>query len=247
MKSLDRRPVVVPIDNARAMRRQRVPQLAPLQRATARVQGAQNGELTEGQSLALLGGPQRDDLAPLVNRHTGDAERGGHGTVGFEVREYCGFQHLRELTPVGNFPQLQRTCNMVVITSVNMKNNTLADRLTLAMKLARVSPTQLARDCELSSVAVHKWLSGKTVALRHETCLKAAAILRVNAEWLNTGRGDRSSETAREYHDVDVLLDLKTQLEGGLAVINSMLERQIARQQTAVTIRAPSARKKKRA
>jgi len=103
------------------------------------------------------------------------------------------------------------------------KPDTLAARLTLAMKAARVSSTQLQRACKVSAVAVHKWLSGQTIELRHGTCSKAAAFLGVNPAWLNYGRGPRGGKQARAYHELDALLQLRGQLEAGLRLCDSIM------------------------
>lgn len=68
--------------------------------------------------------------------------------------------------------------------------STLADRLRAAMAASGVSQAELARACSVKPPSVHGWLSGKSKFLRGENLLKAAAVLKVDQDWLATGRGE---------------------------------------------------------
>jgi transcriptional regulator with XRE-family HTH domain len=69
--------------------------------------------------------------------------------------------------------------------------NTIKDRLAEAMTERDVSASDLASHCGVSTVAVHKWLTGKTKQLKYDTCIKAAYLLKVSPDWLNFGKGPK--------------------------------------------------------
>lgn len=68
------------------------------------------------------------------------------------------------------------------------------DRLAEAMKDAKLSPADLARELKLSYQAVSKVLKGGQFGM--ENNLKAAKRLGVRSEWLATGKGPRLSPAA---------------------------------------------------
>jgi transcriptional regulator with XRE-family HTH domain len=107
-----------------------------------------------------------------------------------------------------------------------MESNTLAARLTQAMKRARISPPRLARECAVSQVAVHKWMTGATKRLRYDTCLRVANVLRVDPDWLNDGTPAKSTPDVIAYHhDVMVLIELKARMQEGMKAIDEILQR----------------------
>lgn len=53
----------------------------------------------------------------------------------------------------------------------------------------RPSQADLARAARIKPPSVSDWFTGRTKTLRGETLLAVASALRVNPEWLNTGRG----------------------------------------------------------
>ncbi len=65
----------------------------------------------------------------------------------------------------------------------------LDKRLSLAIKEANASKSELARACNVKPASVSDWLSGKSKSMRAEYALKAAAFLNVNPVWLSTGEG----------------------------------------------------------
>lgn len=106
---------------------------------------------------------------------------------------------------------------------------TLAGRLKLAMNRARINRKQLAEGCGVSGVAVHKWLSGSTGALRENTCAKAATVLGVSPQWLNTGEGPRRDDL-RDLRELDsVLLTMERQAEETLQALRKIIQRRRAR------------------
>lgn len=66
---------------------------------------------------------------------------------------------------------------------------TLAERLTLAIKHAKITKAELARRVGISAPSVNGWFSGKAKFLRGENLLAAAKGLGVNETWLATGKG----------------------------------------------------------
>lgn len=68
--------------------------------------------------------------------------------------------------------------------------STLADRIRAAMSASAVSQAELARACDVKPPSVNGWLSGKAKFLRGENLLKAAKALKVDQDWLATGRGE---------------------------------------------------------
>lgn len=68
--------------------------------------------------------------------------------------------------------------------------STLADRIRAAMSASGVSQAELARACDVKPPSVNGWLSGKAKFLRGENLLKAAKALKVDQDWLATGRGE---------------------------------------------------------
>lgn len=68
---------------------------------------------------------------------------------------------------------------------------TLQSRLKEAMRLAGVRQADLARACGVAQPSVSDWVTGKTKALEGQNLVRAAKRLRVNPEWLATGKGSR--------------------------------------------------------
>ncbi|MEH6435802.1 XRE family transcriptional regulator [Massilia sp. DD77] len=72
----------------------------------------------------------------------------------------------------------------------------LSERMKIAMQAAGVSQVELARACGVAPPSVHGWLSGKSKFLRGENLLQAARVLKVNQDWLATGKGGMALEEA---------------------------------------------------
>jgi transcriptional regulator with XRE-family HTH domain len=69
-------------------------------------------------------------------------------------------------------------------------NVTFADRLTLALSAAVMTPVKLAESLGVTVQAVSQVLSGSTKAMTAANCARAARILSVDAYWLATGDGE---------------------------------------------------------
>ena len=94
------------------------------------------------------------------------------------------------------------------------------------MHRAQISPSQLARACEVSPAAVSKWLNGETKRLQHSVALRVAGILRVDPDWLNSGATPVISDELLTYHhDVRLLVELKARMEADLRLIDELLKR----------------------
>lgn len=72
---------------------------------------------------------------------------------------------------------------------------TLAERLRLAMEgPPKVSQAAIARACGVKPPSVTDWLNGETKRMEGSNLLAAAKLLRVNPEWLASGRGPMRPE-----------------------------------------------------
>ncbi len=67
----------------------------------------------------------------------------------------------------------------------------LSERLAEAMKAEKVSVADLARDVGMTYQGIRKIVDGKTQKMDAANCVKIAARLKVNSEWLRTGVGKR--------------------------------------------------------
>lgn len=66
----------------------------------------------------------------------------------------------------------------------------LKDRLKEAMKgPPRVTGVALAKACKVAPPSVSDWLSGRTKTMEAGNLLAAAKLLRVDPDWLATGKG----------------------------------------------------------
>jgi transcriptional regulator with XRE-family HTH domain len=81
--------------------------------------------------------------------------------------------------------------------------STLPERLQWALDHTEHTQASLAREIGISKGAVGQWMSGDTEHIRPAYLFDAARVLRVEAEWLATGRGARTS-LERKAPDVDV-------------------------------------------
>lgn len=83
--------------------------------------------------------------------------------------------------------QTQPCLTVRLVTLVYM--STLHERIELANEILKLSAPQLAEACNVSRVAAHKWLTGETKKLDVDVLFPLARALKVDAEWLATGRG----------------------------------------------------------
>lgn len=68
---------------------------------------------------------------------------------------------------------------------------TLNERLRAAMNgPPKITQAQLAKACGVRQPSVNAWLSGRTRGLDGQNLISAARFLRVNPEWLATGKGE---------------------------------------------------------
>lgn len=68
--------------------------------------------------------------------------------------------------------------------------STLQERLAIAMEgPPPVTAADLARACHVKPASVSEWVNGPTKYLRGPNAVNAARALRVNVEWLASGRG----------------------------------------------------------
>lgn len=72
----------------------------------------------------------------------------------------------------------------------NIGMDTISKRLRAAMKQAELSASELAGKIGVSRAAVSQWLNGDIAKLKAENIFTAAKVLRLNAEWLATGKGE---------------------------------------------------------
>jgi len=80
---------------------------------------------------------------------------------------------------------------------------TLPDRLQWALEMSGHTQASLAREVGISKGAVGQWCNGQTDHIRPQYLFDAARVLRVEAEWLGTGKGPRT-RLERQAPDVDV-------------------------------------------
>lgn len=67
---------------------------------------------------------------------------------------------------------------------------TLGERIKVARLRAGVTKSALAKAVGLSPSAVTQWENGDTKALKSASLLAAANVLKVNYDWLATGKGE---------------------------------------------------------
>lgn len=67
--------------------------------------------------------------------------------------------------------------------------NTLASRLKIALKESGAKKTDLWKACGITSGAVTQWFDGTTQQLEGKNLIAAAKVLKVNPNWLATGKG----------------------------------------------------------
>jgi len=69
--------------------------------------------------------------------------------------------------------------------------NTLADRIKSERKAQKLSQEKLGEFVGVSKSSVCQWESGLTKQLVGENLLRAAKALKVNPDWLSTGKGEK--------------------------------------------------------
>lgn len=66
----------------------------------------------------------------------------------------------------------------------------LKDRIAWARKRKKLTPAELARRIGVQPAAIYQLESGESKSLKGETLIALADVLGVNANWLQTGKGD---------------------------------------------------------
>lgn len=79
----------------------------------------------------------------------------------------------------------------------------LPQRMAWALEHSGHSQASLARETGITKGAVGQWCNGQTDHIRPLYLFDAARALRVEAEWLGTGKGPRT-RLERQAPDVDV-------------------------------------------
>lgn len=91
----------------------------------------------------------------------------------------------------------------VTLVTMNWQDcKTVGERLKWAMDKAKVTRSDLASACGVSTVSVGKWLNNDSKNLKMENLFTAADLCLVNAKWLGTGQGTPSSGITAIYADV---------------------------------------------
>lgn len=76
----------------------------------------------------------------------------------------------------------------------------LADRLKIAMAAQQgAKPSALARACGVKPPSVSDWLNGRTKNLEGANLLAASRFLKVDPDWLATGKGDMQPRFSGEF------------------------------------------------
>jgi phage repressor protein C with HTH and peptisase S24 domain len=78
----------------------------------------------------------------------------------------------------------------------------LSERIRAAMATTGITQAELARACGVKPPSVSGWLSGKSKFLRGENLLQAARALKVNEDWLATGKGEMMG-AVQTVHELD--------------------------------------------
>jgi transcriptional regulator with XRE-family HTH domain len=176
-------------------------------RTAAHIKLVPNSKSAAGEPLDLSGTEVRNDRAPLPNSSGTDIQRSRDIRGALKVINNVLFEHDSTFTIVKTQPQPR--CQSKDLTLVAMdKFATIADRLREAMREAdETSASELARACDVSPAAVHKWLNGGKMSA--DSLAAAARALGVREEWLRTGKlpRDRAASADESLEEVIVLLD----------------------------------------
>ncbi len=78
-----------------------------------------------------------------------------------------------------------------------MLNMNLQERMSAAMKHAKISQAELARRAGVSRGTVSLWVNGPTQTIDGHNLVRAAEVLGVTAKWLSEERGPMLAEATR--------------------------------------------------
>lgn len=201
--------------------RSKITQSSLRNRTPAYIQLVANSERSTCDALKFLSTELRNDGLPLRDRGGADTQRPCDIRGVLKVINNVLLQHETPFTTVKN--ALQPRYQREALTSVDMdKLSTIAERLTAAMKDAGVSASQLARDCNVSPAAVHKWQHGGKMSA--DNSASAARALGVREEWLRTGKLPREREHAAQEESVDRVISILEGLREPLAALASAID-----------------------
>jgi transcriptional regulator with XRE-family HTH domain len=100
---------------------------------------------------------------------------------------------------------------------------TIAERLSAAMKDGGVSPSDLARACDVTPAAVFKWQHGGKMSADNSAA--AARALGVREEWLRTGRLPRERANGVQEEGLDEVVDILQGLREPLAALAAAIDK----------------------
>ncbi len=190
-------------------------------RPTAPVQLFPHGHRAIRDEFDFLGAVLRDDRAPLADSSGADLQRPRDIRGTLKVINNVLLEHETPFTLVKTGSQPR--CMARGLTSVDMdKHSTQAERLESAMKAAGVHASQLARECDVSAAAVHKWLNGGK--MNADNLAAAARALGVREEWLRTGKLPREREHRAEEQGVDQVIGILQNLREPLAALTAAID-----------------------
>lgn len=191
-------------------------------RAATHIKLITNSKSAACDPLDLLGTEIRNHSLPLPNGSGTDIERPGDIRGALKVIDNVLLKHEPTFTTVKN--ALQPRCQPMHLTLVDMdKFATIADRLRASMTESGVSGSELARACDVSPAAVHKWLNGGKLSADNSAA--AARALGVREEWLRTGKLPKEREHGYQEQSLDQVMDLLEDLKGPLAALAAAIEK----------------------
>jgi transcriptional regulator with XRE-family HTH domain len=101
---------------------------------------------------------------------------------------------------------------------------TLAERLKIAMAgPPRVTGKALAAACGIKAPSVSGWLSGKTKTIEGRNLLAAAKKLRVEPDWLATGRGPMRRDDSPAYSVAEASIPFIDRVQTPLELAHELL------------------------
>jgi transcriptional regulator with XRE-family HTH domain len=190
-------------------------------RSPTYIQLVSNSESPTRDSLNLFSTELGDHQSPLADSGGTDLQRPRDIRGALIVINNGLLKHRPSLTAVHMQVQPQFTTR--VLTSVHMDTlSTLEGRLRNAMAKAGTSASDLARECDVSPVAVGKWLKGGK--MKADSLAKASRALGVRDEWLRTGKLPMEREHGHEERQFDQVIDLLQQLRGPLAALSAAID-----------------------
>jgi transcriptional regulator with XRE-family HTH domain len=204
-------------------------------RAATNVELVLNPKGAASEPLDLNRAEVRHDGLPLPDCGRTNIERPRDIRGTLKVINNVLLEHKQSFTTVKSALQPGYQPKHLTLVDMDKQLSTTAERLAAAMKDAGVSQSELARECDVSPAAVHKWLNGSK--LNADNLAKASRALGVREDWLRTGKLPRERENGHAEESLDEVIDLLEDLKGPLAALAAAIEK-IGRS------RAPSTRKR---